>query len=113
MRGSRLISLGNWGLASISFLALLIASIIITVVQIKAVDLINKYGNDIGVYAYKGGKYLALTWAAVALMFLAKMAWVVEFCVGRARRSREYTEKRASGGGWISRRKRSDEAALR
>jgi hypothetical protein len=114
LHGSRLISFGNWGLASISFLAFLIASIIITVVQNKASHILNKYGNEIGLYAYKGGKYLVLTWVSVAVMFLASAAWVVEFCVGRKNKRREYTEKGgASRGGWFGRRRRSDEAALR
>jgi hypothetical protein len=111
LHGSRLISFGNWGLASISFLALLIASIIITVIQSKATKLINKYGNDIGVYAYKGEKYLVLTWVAVAVMFLAMLAWVAEFCVGKRNKGREYTEK-SSRRGW-GRSRRSDEANLR
>ncbi|KUJ10390.1 uncharacterized protein LY89DRAFT_787429 [Mollisia scopiformis] len=111
LHGSRLISFGNWGLASLSFFALLIASIIVTVVQSKATHIINKYGNEIGVYAYKGGKYLTLTWVAVALMFLATMAWVVEFCVGRRNKTREYTEKpqRTRWG----KPRASDEAAFR
>jgi len=112
--GSRLISFGNWGLAALSFLTLLIASIIITIIQKKATHIINKYGNDIGLYAYRGTKYLIITWVAAAVMFLATCAWVVEFCIGRKNKRREYTEKGgATGGGWMSRRKRSDEAALR
>jgi len=108
MHGSRLISLGNWGLATLSFVALLLASIIITVLQGKMTSLINKYGNDIGVYAYKGGRYLALTWVAMAIMFLATAAWATEFCVGRRNRGREYTEKGApvvaKQTGWRHRR---------
>jgi SUR7/PalI family len=109
LHGSRLISLGNWGLTSLSFVAFLVASIIITIVQIKAVNLINKYGNDIGVFAYKGTKYLILTWVAMAVMFLASMAWVGEFCVGKRNTRREYTEK-PTRSGW--RHRGSDEAAL-
>jgi hypothetical protein len=111
VHGSRLISFGNWGLASISFLAFLIASVIITIIQKKATHIINKYGNEIGVYAYKGVKYLTITWVAVAVMFLASAAWVVEFCIGRRNKGREYTEKPAHRTGW--RHRRSDEAALR
>lgn len=113
LHGSQLISLGNWGLASIAFFALLIASVIVTVVQNKATGIINKHGNHIGVYAYKGGKYLILTWVSVAVMFLAMTAWVMEFCVGRHKKGREYTEKphRSSFSGWGHRR--SDEHALR
>ena len=71
LHSSRLGPFGNLGLASLSFLSLLIASIIITIVQVKAVDLINTNGNNIGVYVYRGDKYLALTWVAVVVMFLA------------------------------------------
>lgn len=114
LHGSRLISLGNWGLASLSFVTFLIASIIITIVQNKASHILNKYGNDIGLYAYKGGKYLIITWVAVAAMFLASAAWVVEFCIGRKNKRREYTEKGgANKTRWYQRRRTSDEAALR
>jgi hypothetical protein len=80
--GSRLISFGNWALASGSFVAFFIASMIVTVVQNKAVDIFNKYGEAIGVYAYGGVKYHTLTWVAAAMMFLASGPWFVEFCVG-------------------------------
>lgn len=96
LNGSRLISFGNWGLAFISFLAFLIVSIIVTVIENKAVHTINKYGNDIGVYASKGVKYLTLTWVAMAVMALASLAWVGEFCIGHKQRKREYTEKGSS-----------------
>jgi hypothetical protein len=112
LHGSRLVSFGNWGLASLSFFALLIASLIITIVQIKAVDLINKYGNSIGVYAYKGNKFLILTWVAVAIMLLAVTAWSVEYCIARKIRSREYTEKVVSSS-WWQRRKNGDDASVR
>lgn len=111
MNGSRLISFGNWGLTSLSFATLLVASIIITVIQKKATHIINKYGNEIGVYAYRGVKYLTLTWVSVAVMFLASAAWAVEFCVGRRNKTREYTEKTSHRTGW--RHRRSDEATLR
>ncbi|CZR62557.1 uncharacterized protein PAC_12454 [Phialocephala subalpina] len=118
LHGSRLVSFGNWGIASLSFLTLLIASIIVTVVQSKATHIINKYGNEIGVYAYRGNKYLILTWVAVACMFLAMCSWVVEFCVGRRSKQREYTEKKTHTGTGRSRWGRrspraSDEAAFR
>jgi hypothetical protein len=94
LNGSRLVSFGNWGLSFISFLSLLLASVLITVVQGKAAKDINKYGNEIGVYAYKGTSFLILTWVAVAVMFLATCVWVVEFCIGHRNHRREFTEKR-------------------
>lgn len=110
--GPRIVSFCNWGVTSFSFFTLLIASLIVTIVQIKAVDLVNKYGNDIGLYAYRGTKYLILTWVADGVMLAAVTVWAVEFCIGRKNRKREYTEKVNSGGGWLSGRKRSDEASL-
>jgi hypothetical protein len=115
LHGSRLVSLGNWGLAIISFLSLTIASIVITIVQKKGADNINKYGNDIGLYAYKGQKYLIITWVSAATMFVAVVAWTVEFCIGKRKNSREYTEKtsRHRGGFSAWRHRKSDEHALR
>lgn len=113
LHGSRLISFGNWGLAALSFVAFLIPSVLITIAQKKFTGVINKYGNDIGVFAYRGGKYLTITWVATAVMFLASIIWVIEFCIGRKNEKRVYTEKRT--GGFMSRftRRRSNEAALR
>ncbi|PBP17103.1 hypothetical protein BUE80_DR011975 [Diplocarpon rosae] len=107
--GSRLVSVGNFGLALLSFLALAVDSALVTFVQDKAVHIINKYGNVVGVFADKGGKYLALTWTAVVVMFLAAAAWAAEFCIGRRQKGREYTEKPPHGRRW-GRRRRSDEA---
>jgi len=72
----------------VSFLALLIASIIVTVAQTKLTNEVNKYGNDIGIFAYKGRKFLGITWGAVAAIFVASCAWVGEFCLGRVKESR-------------------------
>jgi len=101
LHGSRLVSFGNFGLASMSFLTLMIASIIVTVVQNKSTHLINKYGNEIGIYAYRGTKYLVITWVATAVMFLAMVSWIAEFCIGRRNRGREYTEKKGGGRGFF------------
>ncbi|TGO21026.1 hypothetical protein BPAE_0247g00040 [Botrytis paeoniae] len=93
----RLFSFLNWGLASLALLALTIASVIVTVLQNKAAEIINKFGNDIGVYAYKGHKYLILTWAATAVIAVATIAWVGIFCIGRRQKGREFHEKSRFG----------------
>jgi hypothetical protein len=59
--------------------------------MVKGTGLINEYGNDIGLEAKYGGKFLALTWAATGLMLVVLLAWVVEFCVGR-RQKKTYTK---------------------
>lgn len=49
----------------------------------KVVDAINEYGNAVNVEAYQGTTFITWTWVATAMMFLAMITWVVEFCVGR------------------------------
>jgi len=99
----------NWSLASMAFLAMLIASIIITVLQNKATDIINKYGNDIGVYAVRGKKFLVLTWVATGVMFLAAALWVGVWWVGRREKKRVFTEKVGHGRGKMARDSGSSE----
>lgn len=79
----RLFSLFNLSLDVLAFLALGIASAIATGIMMKATDLINKYGNGVGLYAYKGTKYLAITWAATGAMLLASLAWLAIFLLGK------------------------------
>jgi hypothetical protein len=62
------------GLASLAFLSLLAASVVITFVQSKAVDLVNTHGNSIGVYASGGAQYMVFTWVAVVLMLFGASA---------------------------------------
>ncbi|CAG8978570.1 hypothetical protein HYALB_00010534 [Hymenoscyphus albidus] len=111
--GNRLLTTINISLASISFLALLIASIAVTVVQKKATKTINKFSEKVGIEAYRGGKYLALTWTSVAVMGVAAAVCVLGCCTERRRRSREFSEKRTQRGGWWKSGRRSDEAQLR
>lgn len=90
----RLSSLFNFLLALLAFVAIGISSGIVTAIIVKAANLVNKYGNEFGLYAYKGRKFLAITWAATAAMLLATVAWVAIFCVGRkTTRRREVIEK--------------------
>ncbi|KAI7296941.1 hypothetical protein KC352_g6 [Hortaea werneckii] len=39
-------------------------------ILVKASEVINKYGNDIGVSANKGSKFLVLTWVATGVMLV-------------------------------------------
>lgn len=74
----------------LAFLALAIASAIASALIVKAVNAINYYGNDVGIAAYKGSSFLALTWVATVLMFLAAVGWLVDCCVGSSRRKKSY-----------------------
>ncbi|KAF2850662.1 integral membrane protein-like protein [Plenodomus tracheiphilus IPT5] len=81
----------NFLIATLAFLAIGIASALVTAVVVKATDLINKYGNDVGVEANRGNKFLALTWAATGLMLVVLVAWIVEFCIGRRHNTKSQT----------------------
>jgi len=111
LASSRIISFGNWGIASIAATCLIIASVMVTIIQSEVTKLINKYGNQVGVYAYRGGKYLAITWVAAVVMLLAGTWWVMELCMERRNKEREYTEK-PSRAIW-GRGRHSDPAQLR
>lgn len=87
----RLSACVNFLIATLAFIAIGLASALVTAVMVKATNLINQYGNDIGIEAKKGSKFLALTWAATALMFIVLLAWIVEFCVGRRNKNRTPT----------------------
>jgi len=72
----------------LAFLASLLASILVTVIAVKATNLINKYGSHIGIAAYKGGHFLTITWVATGLVALNVLIWCVECCIGRRGHSR-------------------------
>ena len=63
--------------------------------MVKAVDAINKYGNGIGIAAYRGKEFLGLTWAATAIMLLGSFLWVFE-CI-KGKKDRRMREKGSSG----------------
>lgn len=83
----------NLGLASLTFVALLMASAVVTEAQIEFVGSVNAYGNDMGAYAKKGGKYLALTWSTVAVMGISVLVWAREGCLARRAKKRALPEK--------------------
>ncbi|KAJ4307841.1 hypothetical protein N0V94_009592 [Neodidymelliopsis sp. IMI 364377] len=83
LMSGRLSACVNFLLSTLAFLAITLASALVTAVIVKASSIINDKGNDIGLQANWGGKFLALTWAATALMLIVALTWVVEFCIGR------------------------------
>ena len=97
---SRFISALAGLLAIIAFLALGIASAIVTIIMVKVINLVTQYGNDIGVYAYRGDKFLTITWAATGVMLLAAVAWAAECCFRKRMKRREWAEKPAGRQGW-------------
>jgi hypothetical protein len=77
----------------LAFLTLGAASAVMTVFIVKAKDAINQRANKIGIYAYSGDKFLAITWAATGVMLLATIAWCIEGCFRRRIRNRTYVDK--------------------
>jgi hypothetical protein len=86
----RLSACVNLLLGILSFLAIGLASALVTAVIEKGGNVINQHGNDIGVVANKGKKFEALTWVATALMFVAMLLWVFEMCTGRRRKQKAF-----------------------
>jgi hypothetical protein len=86
----------NGILAFLSFACLAITSIIITIMQKKATDVINEHGNEIGVYAYVGRKFLILTWVSVAAMLLSFVSWLVVFILGRKNKDKTHDREKAA-----------------
>lgn len=76
----------------LAFIAIGLASAIATAVMVKSTDVINHYGNDIGINAYKGSKFLVLTWVATGLMLVASVVWCFD-CIAGHRRQRTRTNK--------------------
>jgi len=94
LSAGRLAACLNVMLTILAFLAIGLASALVTAVVVKGADALNKYGADIGVQAQKGSKFLAITWSATALMFVALCAWSFETCFGhRRRRETTYVAK--------------------
>lgn len=72
----------NWMVGILAFLAIGLASALVTAVIVKGGNIVNEKGNPVGVEAQRGNKFLALTWAATGLMFVTLVIWCVEICVG-------------------------------
>lgn len=93
----RICSMGNFLLAGLSFLGLLVASSIITSFMIRVTDYINFNGNPAGMSASRGNKFLAITWTPTALMFVASCMWAGLFCIGRKHDKKKNPEKPVEG----------------
>ncbi|KAK2759433.1 hypothetical protein FQN54_002911 [Arachnomyces sp. PD_36] len=91
MNGRITILLG-FSLSAFAFILLGIASAIATVISVKTVEAVNKYGDDIGVSATRGQKFLGMTWAAVAAMLIATLLSIV-LCVVARRRNHAFGPK--------------------
>ncbi|KAI9799475.1 MAG: hypothetical protein M1833_003997 [Piccolia ochrophora] len=66
----------NFMFAFITFAVLGAASGVITSGATRGVNAINKYGEPIGLSAYRSTKLLGMTWSATALMLIAAVLWL-------------------------------------
>jgi len=93
----RLSAFVNILVTMLAFLAIAIASALTTGIAVKAANLINKYGNPVGISATKGSRFMILTWVATGLVFINILVWCFACVVGRGgnRRTRknEYVEE--------------------
>lgn len=48
-----------------------------SVIAVQFVDLINRHGQNYGIAAVGGSKFLAMTWSAVVLLFLTVVISVI------------------------------------
>lgn len=92
----RTIVMGNLGLAGAAVFFLLVGNLVTTIGSGVVVDKVTDLGGDFGLSAVRGGKFLALSWGAFALMLLAVFYWVYEFFAEKQRGSDAHD--RAIGG---------------
>lgn len=90
---SLLLSLTTWALLGLGFFSLFVSSIIIVIVNSKSIKIVQENGSKIGIYAYKGHKYLALTWCSAFVMLLAVISFGAAIFFGR-RSEKGSTEKK-------------------
>jgi hypothetical protein len=83
--GGRLGACSDIILAFFAFLFMAIASSIATAIGVKGSNVINKYGDDIGISANRGTGFMGLTWAATACLLVASIVGCVG-CFGVHRR---------------------------
>lgn len=100
----RTIVMGNLGLAGVAVFFLLIGNLITTIGSGVVVDKVTDLGDDIGLSAVRGGKFMALSWGAFVLMLLTVFYWVYEFFAEKQR-----AHDRAIGGGDVLRGNKSHE----
>lgn len=79
----RVPALLNIGLSGLSFLALLIASALVTYAATRITNLVNREGKVVNITAMRGDRFIALTWASTSLCFIATAAWLGECIIGR------------------------------
>ncbi|KAF2756382.1 hypothetical protein EJ05DRAFT_63774 [Pseudovirgaria hyperparasitica] len=88
--GSRITACVVIIISLLTFVASGAASGVATAVNVIGANAINQYGDQVGIEADMGRKFLALTWAGTAAVFIGLLYWFVDCCCGRSRKSTRY-----------------------
>ncbi|KAJ0305180.1 hypothetical protein COL5a_010217 [Colletotrichum fioriniae] len=93
-------TLTNFAFAFLAALVLFAGSLVTTIGAKDGAKQITDIGEDVGISAKVGQKFMIISWVAFAVMFAASVYWVTQFCAERRSRrtSRGYTEKRHKKG---------------
>ena len=76
---ARMIAMANLAVAALASLALLIGNLVTTIGTKTAVKKINDLGDDIGLSASAGVKFMAMSWVAFGLMVISVGYWGYQF----------------------------------
>ena len=94
LAGRRSIVWLNLVFALLAALAITIGSILVTVAATKGVDKINDIGDDVGISASAGKKFLAITWVAAGFMIAATIYWATQICLIRREKKRQWRPRK-------------------
>lgn len=93
-RAKRVFFHGAFWSAVVGFVTLLIGNLVTTLGGKKVVEEVRLHGAQFGLNAYRGGKFMAMTWAAFALVCLVMLYWGFEEWVD-FRNRRRYAPRRS------------------
>ncbi|KAF2703248.1 integral membrane protein-like protein [Pleomassaria siparia CBS 279.74] len=86
--GSRITACITMIVSVMTFLASGAASGVATAVNVIGASVINEKGNQYGIEAHQGRKFLALTWGCTAILLVGLLYWFVDCCCGRSRKEK-------------------------
>jgi hypothetical protein len=90
---SRLVPLINTIIAALAALTLGIGSALTTAVAKKGEEEINERGQEVGISAQAGVKFMIISWVAFGTSFVAVLFWIASACVGRrTKRNSQYPD---------------------
>lgn len=83
---SKKLLLANLGLTGFALVAMALASVVVHGLAVAATKVINFLGSDLGLAAYLGQKFLAMTWATVGLLGLNMIVWLAIYYIEKRKR---------------------------